>query len=49
MTSAALALSRPRSVRGALPGTGLARALGQPVLVLFIASSALGFRLHARR
>jgi len=26
-----------------------AHALGQPVVVLFIASSALGLRLHARR
>jgi hypothetical protein len=26
-----------------------ARALGQPVVVLFIAASALGFRLGARR
>jgi hypothetical protein len=49
MTSAALALSRPRSVRDVPLGAGLARALGQPVVMLFIASSALGLRLHARR
>jgi hypothetical protein len=85
MTSAALAVSRSRSVRdvpptglaGAVapyrvalgwPGAGLfclwaafaagvvlslarrdAHALGQPVVVLFLASSALGFRLYARR